>query len=83
MTIEQLLFALGGVSISIISYFLKKTLNELESVKNMTIDNKQKLAILETDYLNKIAVLNEKIDDLQSSIKELTNEIKEYNKKIK
>jgi hypothetical protein len=83
MSIEQLLFALGGLSISIISYFLKKTLNELEKVKEIAYDNKSKISIIENDYLNKINALNSKFDDLKESIKDLTIEIKELNKRIK
>jgi hypothetical protein len=80
MSIEELLFALGGISLSVIGYFLKTALNEIKEVKNMTIDNKQKLAVLEIDYVNKVAMLNDKIDDLQATIKELTIELKQWNK---
>jgi peptidoglycan hydrolase CwlO-like protein len=83
MNIEQLLFALGGVSISIISFFLKRTLNELEKVKEVTYDTKNRLNVLENDYTNKVHQLNDKIDGLQEVIKELTIELKEFNKKIK
>lgn len=83
MGLEELLFAGGGVGMSIITYFLKTALNELKSVKEMVIDTRQKLAVLETDYINKVASLNEKIDDLQDVIKELTHELKEYNNKVK
>lgn len=83
MTIEELLFMLGGISISIISYFLKKTLNELEKVKSVAYDTQSKVAVLERDYTNKIDALNEKFDDLKEVIRDLTLEIKELNKKIK
>ena len=82
MTIEQLLFALGGVSISIISFFLKRTLNELEKIKEVAYDTKNRLNVLENDYTNKVHQLNEKIDDLQEVIKELTHELKTFNKEI-
>jgi peptidoglycan hydrolase CwlO-like protein len=75
MTIEQLLFMLGGVSISIISYFLKKTLNELEKVKVVAYETRSKVAVLENDYLNKIDRLNEKISKLNDSIDKLTEKI--------
>jgi peptidoglycan hydrolase CwlO-like protein len=82
MTIEQLLFALGGLSISIISFFLKRTLNELEKIKEVAYDTKNRLNVLENDYTNKVHQLNEKIDDLQEVIKELTHELKTFNKEI-
>jgi len=83
MSFSELFFAIGGIGLGIISYFLRGALNELREVKEMAIDTKQKLAVLETDYINKVAQLNEKIDDLQDVIKELTKELKEYNNKIK
>ena len=81
--IEQLLFILGGVSISIIGYFLKKTLDELEKVKVISYENKNKLSVIEVDYLNKINTLNDKFDDLKEVMKDLTMEIKALNNKMK
>ena len=80
--IQELLFALGGLSISVIGYFLKRTLDELEKVKGVAYENKNRLNVIEVDYLNKINTLNEKFDDLKEVIKDLTLEIKELNKKI-
>ena len=81
--IEQLLFVLGGISISIIGYFLKKTLDELEKVKVISYENKNKLSVIEVDYLNKINTLNDKFDDLKEVMKDLTMEIKALNNKMK
>jgi peptidoglycan hydrolase CwlO-like protein len=83
MMIEQLLFALGGLSISIIGYFLKQSLNDIKSVKEVVYENKSKLSVLENDYMNKINRLNEKFDMLAENIKDLTEEIKSLNNKIK
>jgi peptidoglycan hydrolase CwlO-like protein len=83
MTIDQLLLMLGGLSISVIGYFLKSALSEIREVKIMAIETKQKLAVLEVDYLNKVSSLNDKIDSLQETIKDLTRELKEYNKNIR
>jgi hypothetical protein len=82
MTIEQLLFGLGGISISVIGYFLKRTLDELERIKGVAYDNKSRLNVIEVDYLNKINTLNDKFDDLKDVIKDLTLEIKELNKRM-
>lgn len=81
--IEQLLFALGGISISIIGYFLKRTLDELEKVKVVAYENKNRLNVIEVDYVNKVNTLNDKFDDLKEVIKDLTTEIKELNRRIK
>lgn len=80
--IEQLLFILGGISISIIGYFLKRTLDELEKVKVISYENKNRLSVIENDYLNKVANLNDRFDLLYDAMKDLTNEIKELNKRF-
>jgi hypothetical protein len=80
--IEQLLFVLGGVSISIIGYFLKKTLDELEKVKTISYENKNKLSVIENDYLNKVANLNDRFDLLYAAMKDLTAEIKNLNLRL-
>lgn len=77
--IEQGLFILGGVSISVIGYFLKKTLDEIEKVKEVAYENRNRLGMLEVDYLNKINGLNARFDDLKDSIRDLTTEIKALN----
>jgi hypothetical protein len=71
---------IGGLSISIIGYFLKQTMADLKSVKEISYDTKAKLSVLENDYINKIAQLNNKFDILNESIKELTKEIKNINR---
>jgi hypothetical protein len=83
MTIEQLLFALGGLSISIISFFLRRTLNQLEKVKEVTYDNKAKIEIIHTDYINKVSSLNQRMDMLYNSIEKLSDKIDQLNKNIK
>ena len=80
--IEQFLFILGGISISIIGYFLKRTLDELEKVKVISYENKNRLSVIENDYLNKVANLNDRFDLLYDAMKDLTNEIKELNKRF-
>lgn len=81
MSLEELLFAGGGIGIGIISYFLRMAMNELKSVKEMAIDTKQKLAVLESNYILQVSQLNEKIEDLKETIKDLTIELKEFNNK--
>ena len=82
MTMDQLLFSMGGISISIISYFLKKTLNELEKVKGVAYETKNKVAVIENDYLNKIDTLNQRINLLHVSIEKLTDKIDKLSEKI-
>lgn len=74
---------IGAILIAVIGYFLKSTMEELKQFKNMTIETKTKLGLLELDHQNKYNHLNEKIDALYDAIKDLTLEIKDLNKKIK
>lgn len=78
-----ILLWIGGLLITIIGYFLKQTMEELKQFKNMAIETKTKLGLLELDHQNKYNHLNEKIDALYDAIKDLTLEIKDLNKKIK
>jgi hypothetical protein len=78
-----ILLWIGGLLITIIGYFLKQTMEELKSFKTMAIETKSKLSLLELDHNNKYKHLNEKIDALSDSIKDLITEIKDLNRKIK
>lgn len=82
MTVSELLLALGGISISIIGYYLKTTLSELKEVKSITNENKIKIEVMEVDYLNKVNNLNDKFDRLFDAVKDLTTEIKILSKEI-
>ena len=79
----SILTLIGGVMLSIISYFLKSTMDDLKSVKQMAYDNKAKLELLQNDYNNKHNNLSEKFDELKLTMNELIKEIKELNKRIK
>jgi peptidoglycan hydrolase CwlO-like protein len=83
MQTVEVFYIIGGIGLSIITYFLKKTMNEMEKIKEVAYDTKNRLNVLENDYTNKISQLNNKIDDLQLVIRELTSELKEFNKKVK
>lgn len=77
----ELLTVIGGIMLAIIGYFLKETMSDLKSVKLMSFETKNKLAIIENDYLNKHANLSDKFDDLKAALVDLTKEIKELNRK--
>jgi predicted RNase H-like nuclease (RuvC/YqgF family) len=79
MELMEILTLIGGIAISIIGYFLKQTMNEIKEIKTVAYATKEKVSVIEVDYLNKVSNLNEKIDGLQETIKELTTELKEYN----
>jgi len=83
MGINEILTLLGGLSISVIGYFLKETMSDLKSVKSISFETKTKLQVLETEYMNKIERLNEKFDLLYDAIEKLSNKIEDLNEKIK
>ena len=80
METTDILTIIGGIMLAVIGYFLKQTMSDLKTVKEITYETKSKLKVLENDYLNKIQQLNDKIDTLQETIKDLTNELREFNK---
>ena len=83
MNIYELLVAIGGIMLSIVSYFLKSTMDDLKSVKLLSYETKNKLDILQNDHINKHATLTDKFDELKQALNELTKELKELNKKAR
>jgi len=79
----QILTFIGGIMLAIISYFLKKTMDDLKEVKQLSYQNKNEIDMLKVDYKNKIDNLTEKFDELKLTMSELIKEIKELNKRIK
>lgn len=79
----NLLTLIGGVMLAVIGYFLKETMTDLKSVKLMSFETKNKLALLENDSVNKYNNLSDKFDDLKSALVDLTKEIKELNNRTK
>lgn len=82
MSVDQLLLMMGGVSLTVIGYFLKQTLNEIKILKQDSIELTKKVAVIESDYLNKTNNLNEKFDNLYDAMKDLTKEIKDLNAEL-
>jgi hypothetical protein len=74
-------FALTA-GIAVIGYFLKQTMEDLRKVKDLSYENKNKLSVMENDYLNKHNHLSEKFDELYGAVKDLTVEIKSLTKEI-
>ena len=78
-----MLTLVGGVMLSVISFFLKRTMDELKEVKQMSYQNKSEIDILKTDYKNKIEHLTDKFDELKLTMSDLIKEIRELNNRIK
>lgn len=79
MEMIELLTLIGGILLGVIGYFLRETMSDLKSVKIMSFETKNKLGIIENDYLNKHNNLSDKFDDLKAALVDLTKEIKELN----
>jgi hypothetical protein len=72
-----------GVVISVIGYFLRKTIEEVKEVKSISYQNKTKIEVMENDYINKINNLNQKFDMLYNAIDKLTLKIDQLNNSIR
>jgi hypothetical protein len=82
MEVIDLLVLIGGIMLATISYFLKKTMEELKEVKNVSSTTREKLLVLESDSKLRNEHLTDKFDVLNASMKDLTNEIKSLNKEL-
>ena len=80
---QSVVLWVGGILIAVIGYFLKATIEELKDVKQMAVETKTKLEVVENDHKNKYAHLSDKLDELYVMVKDLIIEVKELNKKIK
>lgn len=66
---------IAGIVIGIISYFLNRTMNELDKVKSNSETNTIKINILENNHTH----LTDKFDLLYDAVRDLTQEIKNLN----
>jgi len=83
MEFNDFLVLIGGLSISVIGYFLKNALNEVKEVKSITYDNKSKIELLEKEYMLRIERLNERITMLYDAIEKLNLNIDKLSERIK
>ena len=65
----------AGIIIGIISYFLNRTMGELDKVKDNSEKNTIRIILLEYNHLH----LTDKFDLLYEAVKDLTQEIKNLN----
>lgn len=83
---DQLLYWIGGIIVLIISYFLKKSVNdneksqdrimsEVEILRKDISNNKDRIILLENNHIH----LTDKFDLLYDAVKDLTKEIKNLN----
>jgi ascorbate-specific PTS system EIIC-type component UlaA len=82
ITTMEILTTIGGLMLGVVSYFLRRTMNEIEKIKEVAYENRSQIMVMRNDYINKIDALNDKFDLLANSIKELNSNIKELNNKL-
>ena len=65
----------AGIVIGIISYFLNRTMAELDKVKDNSERNTIRISIVENNHIH----LTDKFDLLYDAVRDLTQEIKNLN----
>lgn len=83
MDFNQFLVLIGGISISVIGYFLRNAMSELKEVKEISYTNRSKIDLLEKEYMLKIERLNEKVEMLYEVIDRLSRNVEKLSEKIK
>lgn len=79
----NLLTIIGGIMLSVIGYFLKKTMDELREVKLISYENQTEIKLMKNEHKNKYDNLTDKFDELKLTMTDLIKEIKELNKRIR
>ena len=74
-------YILGGL-LTIVGYFLKATMDDLKKVKDISYETRNRLNVIENDYLNKHSHLSDKFDELHNAVKDLIIEIKSLTKEL-
>lgn len=67
-----------GIGITIIGYFLKRTMDSVDSAIQKCEENELNIAVLKNDHMNKHDALNKQMGDLTIAIRENTQELKGF-----
>ncbi len=68
----------AGIIIGIISYFLNRTMSELDRVKDNSEKNTIRISLVENNHVH----LTDKFDLLYEAVRDLTQEIKNLNVRL-
>lgn len=79
---SQVLIYILGISLAVVTYFLKATMDRLKDVEKQSNNNTQKCSVLEGEYNLKFMHMSEKFDELHYAVKDLTTEIKSLTKEL-
>jgi hypothetical protein len=74
----QILIVLIMTIIGVIGYFLKRTMDQLDKVKDNGDNNSIRISLVENNHTH----LTDKFDMLYEAVRDLTNEIKNLNIKL-
>jgi hypothetical protein len=72
-----------SIVISVMGYFLKKSLDKVDQLEIKSIANEVKVSVLENDHKNKYDNMLDKFDNLTKSIDTLTVKIDILNKELR
>jgi hypothetical protein len=78
MTTVEALLALTGILLTVIGYFLIKTMNELDTVKKESAENKLNLAVLKNDHDSKHSSVMDKMSMIINSLDKLVVKLDKY-----
>ena len=83
---EEIVYFIVTIIISVLGYFLKGTMDDvkfmkkdIERVKTDNLKQQGEINMLRQDHSSKFETLDDKIDELKETLKELTKEIKALN----
>jgi len=79
---NEIFYIIGGLLVSVIAYFLKKTMDQLTGVERQTNENKNQIDLLKIEHKLEMKSLTEKFHELRVAVTDLIKEIKELNKRI-
>lgn len=79
----SIITTIGTIAITIIGYFLRRTMDENSETHKLAVATKTELEVLKTDHSNKLEFITEKFDDLKEVMVTLTDKIEKLTDKIK
>ncbi len=76
MTIGEILIGIIGVLVTIVGFFLIRTMSKLDLTHDLAMQNKMDVAILKKEFELSYEHICDKLDDIKASIEEVKKEVK-------
>jgi hypothetical protein len=80
MDIYEVFVALIGILVSIVAFFLIRTMSKLDVTYEMAQQNKLDTALLKQEQDINIKHMNEKLDEIKGTVNEIRQDVKSNNK---